>query len=711
MDRVTLFDPDPVPPPGPRPTARTFILLLDSLRYDVAMDPSIMPTLASMREEGEWAQVESAAYAVTVATLRVFFTGRENFSLLAFVSDFTQQFSEKESLLHQLASLGVPMAAYTGRLPPFKHLMKRVHPSPEETPDSDDATALLALEAFLQEDFGLVFAHLDYTDMVAHSHGVRSPRYRELYQRADRLVAQIRARLPADVNFIVTGDHGHDLRGCHILGIRVPTFCVYTGPAYRRGVALGTLHAADQRRMFSRPYGLSAPSDSAPSVKDLLVPPPLRTWPGRVGSWLYFAFLVTLFLNMLARSPLRLSGILAWPPVLAVFLPLPWSAAAGIGMGIVALALASVGLPLRRSLPWTVGLVALGAAFHGLGVAWSPLDAWVHAGSAGPVWVGLAVALVWGGRRLYAGAALLLPPANAPLGWTGMLVPALLGLSRKSPLVLLFTLPFAVPIDEEYLFEGWRSLLTGKAVTSAWILVGLGFLARCVALIQPRSRPRVVLAGVVCAALLTAMPSGRLTPPWALGLLAFTAFAWGVRRRVPDLGSVLMAASAWSWYQYFVVIAPPNLTQVACFIAALSLLARAGGSRAPAAPSRAGGDGLVLYLLGLVVVGFGIMNWSVAPLEWTRLYDWFTAAQVEHFAIWMLPWILGKGLVLLYVLRHALRVQVDPYQVRLCVGIKAAFLLMMMTGFGYSGSLLGYIEAAQQTVVAGLLFVYVLVVE
>ena len=71
-----------------------------------------------------------------------------------------------------------------------------------------DVRVALTVEAALRGERSLVYAYERELDHTGHVDGCGSPAWRRHLARVDRMVAQLRDALPAEVVLIVTGDHG-----------------------------------------------------------------------------------------------------------------------------------------------------------------------------------------------------------------------------------------------------------------------------------------------------------------------------------------------------------------------------------------------------------------------------------------------------------------------------------------------------------------------
>lgn len=242
-------------------SGRTFILLVDSLRYATALDASVMPHLVALRERSTYGKTLSCRDAVTVSALRAAFTGRDGFSVLGFVENFWRGDAQIDSLFVQTQRSGIPtLLSSDGSFDQFGlENGDRFHHELGE--GTDQVVQEAAVRSLLEDDYlpghhDFIVAHITYADMAAHRYGVGAPEYRAAFAGVDGLIQRIDEAIdPADT-LVVMGDHGHDLEGRHALGLDVPTFSLYRGPGFRRGLDLGTLSITEHRYLTSWSLGL-----------------------------------------------------------------------------------------------------------------------------------------------------------------------------------------------------------------------------------------------------------------------------------------------------------------------------------------------------------------------------------------------------------------------------------------------------------------------
>lgn len=473
MDRLKSYNPIdddgaavsmPAGVPSPK-EARVFVLMIDSLRYETAMNPAIMPNLAQLRTEGVSAQVDNIVTAVTRPSLFTIFTGREDVSLLGFLRNFIDPKSVTvESLFDQLAREGVASAVCSGtHFVQFGQAIGSYQFWDVRAPPASYEQKLLEMADRLgRGECGLAVGHVLETDHAGHKYGVHRPEYRAVFREVDALIPQLRARLPTGATLVVMGDHGHTEDGNHSLSFGLPTAAVYAGPPFRRGFDLGTIKLATNRYLLGAAFGLPlrtygyagdfCPEAVVPRGRTVVTgdggrPAPTNEaerWDVRLG-WLSLGFgvLFALWLNVALPewSPLDFSGwrlALAAVPLGACFLPLGWvGPVASVTGGIIMMWAGRGAVSRAKRLRWTLGFAAMACALPAWG--WllgktlmaqrtvTPRDlmmAWLAAGAAGVILATRAnrtkLAWLW-----LVAPGLLLLPSNAHYGWIGAWVPVL----------------------------------------------------------------------------------------------------------------------------------------------------------------------------------------------------------------------------------------------------------------------------------------------
>jgi hypothetical protein len=254
-------DADPAPDhPGSR---RMFLLMVDSLRYETAIDPHHMPHLQALRARSACAKVKTTHDAVTVPALRAAFTGEDRISVFGFVRNLWHSDEGVGSLFTPLAGRGDRVGVWSdGSFRQFGPDLAAQHfnRSGEGTEEERQNRAVgEALQAFLAGSFDVVIAHIVYSDSVPHVYGIHHEEYHRMARAVDDLVRRLDQAIPPQESFVVMGDHGHDEVGRHMMGLDVPTFALFRGPAYQPGADLGHIAITDIRYLVSFALKLPLP--------------------------------------------------------------------------------------------------------------------------------------------------------------------------------------------------------------------------------------------------------------------------------------------------------------------------------------------------------------------------------------------------------------------------------------------------------------------
>ncbi len=734
---------------------RVFVLLIDSLRYQTAISALLMPKLSRLRAHAAYGRVTPTRDAVTVPCVRAAFTGRDRTRVLGFVANFLKGNAGIESIFTQLSAAGRRGAAYSdGAFNQFgvAGIDRRSNGDPEpqagETQDRRDhvdeqnATVPLALADFRSGKHDLVVMHITYTDHVAHEVGIDAPLYAQRYATADALVAQLDSAIPATDTLVVMGDHGHDARGRHALGLQVPTFALYRGPGFVAASNLGNLSIRDHRYLMGYALGLPLPADYDA---------------GRYPAALLARDALPADYAQLPRAhELAMLGV-----------PAQRRGTYAIGvLGLSALLLGWMLLTAARSrdlavlLPWRrrtlLSLLSAALGFCALGASFPSLRRFVHEPSYSMLallWAacfGLAAALVRMRRDLrhawvLVAAPLLLSfptvyrygaPATMGPAWLGWLLCLALGVRQwaggdpdASPtavarsrswwlvavLLVLLLVPFAALESSNFRFDEWV-LWPVAALPQGFLYLSL--LAKLVVFIAPRAPRSQQLAGLAAALLLAAAQLGLLPASLQLTAVVSLLAVAVVLRLQPAPGgspsdrSLQLAAAVTGvllLHHATVRIPPSAYYWQDCLLAAVVLSARL--SRELPAQLRAFAWALILFF-AFFAAGWVSFAWTVHQLEWGFLYDWLSAAFVEKHVLLLLPLILGRYLLPIVAARCLLARELGsgsadyPYGLaRLLVGGKVASLLLWTCGIAYVNVTSDlYLEAAQQTGIAVVLW-------
>jgi hypothetical protein len=696
---------------------RAFIFVVDSLRFETAMDPAMMPHLAALRGVGTFARVTPSNDAVTVPCLRAAFTGVENTKLLGFVTNFLKKRAGVRSVFTDLASDGRRAAAFSDDA--FTQFGKEAvdtfsngDDGPTEVKDQN-GTIAEALRVFGSGRYDLVAMHITYTDHVAHEDGVRSPQYRQRFSEADAMIAAIERAVPENDTLVVMGDHGHDDEGRHSFGLDVPTFAIYRGARFRRAVDLGTVPIRDHRYFLGWALGLPLPGDyDGGRHPDALIPTggsgdyaaratanpgaaaaadsARRTAYAATAADMMTAFVAWTFVTgPLAASPPAGLLVVAWASTVPRFVA-PGSL--GGALAGIAASLACLGWVVLRGRRGAavMALSAAVACCWGLGLLFPVIRPAFHEPkyeSIALFWILLGV-LAAGVSRFKSdaryGAAILAfplfcfvptvyrygsPAAMAP-AWIGALL-CLLAASRRAmaataatlAAAILFLVPFVAADSSDYRFDEWVLYPPDK---NPIVWIAGAALAKAVLLWRRGDRPTVRVGALIVTTVLVIFERVRLARLEELAAVVVLGYAaWAFRRRRSSDGR---ATSIWAASQEErlawiagMLLAHHALTRVEpeaylwrdWLLAAVFLSAKAVKDFLPVPAARQGAHAALLFF-SLMAAGWVTFAWTVHRLEWGFLYEWFSAPFVERHVGFFLPLILARYVLPLLVARFVL---------------------------------------------------------
>lgn len=679
---ATVAKPVPSAEADPAPL---FVLFIDSLRYETAMDPALMPAMAALRTESAWARMNTVYQGHTMPAVRALFTGAMSTGVFSIVTDFSHANLRLESVFTDLKASGRSSAAWSsGHFLQFGDALEHrfVHPflGANEGGDPmllrDQRRVGEALALFAEGRHALVAAHVEFTDYAAHQFGTHHAEYRRYFAAADALVAKVLKEIPPGVSLAVVGDHGHDERGAHKAGLDIPTLAAFRGPAFRPGFALGTIEITEARYLMHaalrQPINRAAFAHAA--LDRALVPgaePPALVSPVALAA--------------VRRLP---AGVLVAAVLLAVLGWRLWENASGWGPGLAAVALGALFAPAPLG-PWLAAGLALLALFRRM--AWREATiltasgaalvligtAFVHAsatppigrGAAAALFAGLALFVGWRPRRerpLWLGACAasviwILEPWQHATGWLaashaiGLVVIwlAAFGAWRRAPWSAAAIVLVALWLASVYRRDGGHwAFATPKSfleLVPCAVVAGIAKLLLFCAF-APRSFAGVTVA-VLSAGLLGAEQwfVDRSVLGWderiaATALLVGFGIAWGVARwwRAATWAPLFGIAALFALFYHGVRAQPFDFAWADLLFGGFFLAARLASDDVARAALAAGGVALSYAL---------VQGWLPGGVEWRALYDWIPAQVVETHVLWFLPWILFRETLALWIVR------------------------------------------------------------
>lgn len=216
---------------------RLFIYFVDSLRFDYAVNPELMPHLNALLPQSVWGRVTPCATNMTVHCVEAAFSGIDRSTVLAFGEDFNPQKSKnKTSWFFQMKNRGARITAVSDYVIPtlYSGALTENYVYPKGT--SQRFLVNKALSQFSRPDTNVTIVHLLGPHDDGQTFGSNSPQYRSQLKEVDELLGHVVSRLSPTDSLMVMGDHGMDDDGRHMYNMDVPTFYLYRGPDFARGV-------------------------------------------------------------------------------------------------------------------------------------------------------------------------------------------------------------------------------------------------------------------------------------------------------------------------------------------------------------------------------------------------------------------------------------------------------------------------------------------
>jgi len=223
---------EPLPPGN-----RVFIYFIDSLRFDYATDPALMPTLNRLLPESTWGEVIPCATNMTVHCVEAAFSGIDRSTVLAFGEDFNPQKSKhKTAWFFQMKNRGAHIAAVSDYVIPTLYPGAIAQSHVYKKGASQKKLVEKALEYFSDPRNTVTIVHLLGPHDDGQTFGSDTPQYRAQLKEVDDLLADVVARLRPTDTLMIMGDHGMDDEGKHMYNMHVPTFHLYRGPDFTPGL-------------------------------------------------------------------------------------------------------------------------------------------------------------------------------------------------------------------------------------------------------------------------------------------------------------------------------------------------------------------------------------------------------------------------------------------------------------------------------------------
>ena len=653
-----------------KPTARIFVLLIDSLPSRLVTGPEALKTFRNVRDRSTILPLETTYDAVTAPAIEAAFTGRPDRRLFSIVQNFSQLTGQTRSLFSELKMMDQTVEVYSDPVS-FSALQGSIGSiKPNKIPRSDRPTDSwwlqqglkapfdhlkdeiarqskqldLAVQSFNKGPATLVIYHLTFFDQAAHSLNVHP----ELYRLATAALQNILQRVldhpwggPKAISaptpfaspstntatdhlnniLVIFGDHGHDLQGRHLAGLSVPTafLTIPRHPSLAKVGGTMPMHAVKVALQSLLGYANlpnSWPNDSAAKA----IPYETFALLIFVATWQFVALLIGGF--CLYGKPTLLSvtnngtldtqvswTLLSWLPLLLL-----------------------VVLPTNIGLPLVAMILGCG------------LTAYSYQANGGAL-----------GKSLF--AVLLLTILVALISLSGSLISARELLAKSPPTFFLLTVLAGLvfrPVQ-----RAWRCCLISGGSLLFWSvssqdLANVNFQPVFVPLLDGSSWQEYLWTGSSFVAVIYLMLSpgsiqqanhcedhSHPTRPQTMASSRLTlgrVAPYVLRMGMLGIGFLMLETTVVPLIGKLQIV-----TLVATARLALIDLYRHGWKY----PRTASALQVGYLLVTFINLGWIISGWTLANIEWNFLYRLFNTSSVEHHILFMIPMILGRYILII----------------------------------------------------------------
>jgi len=232
---------------------RLMLVILDSLSPE---DAEAMPQMRTMMRTGWSSEVEPCLDRLTKMCIDEALTGRQYFSLFGLLRNLGPlQSGLGPNLLRDARAAGRSVAMVTaGDLTSYdgdvdaQEIFKGGYSAPE----------MASLLDFAQSH-DLVVYHYRWHDSISHRSRVGSKRYKRSLREMNGALGRLKRGLPADMDLMVLGDHGHTKDGRHLQGLDVPTVMAVRSPRVNSLQLQGRVPLTAARLLAGSIMGLHSP--------------------------------------------------------------------------------------------------------------------------------------------------------------------------------------------------------------------------------------------------------------------------------------------------------------------------------------------------------------------------------------------------------------------------------------------------------------------
>ncbi len=253
-------------PPAVRPLSpHLALIVVDGLRFDIAVDPAKMPNFARRMRDEAHAEVWAGSVTTTSAAVLAMGAGQESDFAQVVMNLHAARARHNDLIANcRRAHVRVALAGDGVWHQAFGEFDSEALDRPNLALHVDNSAETLrqGLDLARTEPRpGLLIVHLSAPDHFGHGFGVFSPQYERLLRSIDERLERFYEQLPADVTVVALSDHGMLAHGSHGVSSdverRTPLFAF--GPGIRRGASLPRLSQTDLAGTFALLLGVSVP--------------------------------------------------------------------------------------------------------------------------------------------------------------------------------------------------------------------------------------------------------------------------------------------------------------------------------------------------------------------------------------------------------------------------------------------------------------------
>ncbi len=713
--------------PAPPRRGRTFVLLVDSLPFAMASDAERMPALARFRAEATWMACSGAVDQVTNPAVLAAFTGTDHFRIFGFVRNFLRGSEVAGSIFDDWRRSGLRVFVHGDdsllQFGQFGLTYRALNNSEDlaELEDGQKEAFADAIRAYEGHEYDVTVFLMTVVDAAAHRYEHYRSEYLDAFAITDAWIDRAMAAMGPDDTLMIFGDHGHNSRGVHAMGLDIHTFIGIRGPGFARGVALPEVPITVVRYLLSWATGVPlGASYEGPSMAEALVStgprpepfvaartahraaPPLRA---STALAIALGLGVSLWLSGVRRS----WGAIEAASVMATATPLffapshLWllyaSVLAGLA-GVVAEAFRRKGPASDLWVALIAGVLSASMVRYGVLLGQKVLGEDLASAEGGdyvlPALVlGFLLACVvgpdWGSLVAVGAAMLLLPTTDYTYGWTALFASMLLllafdhgvlGLRRRyrhdrlraprdewlSRIVALVVIAWILQrygetVGWDFLFQRWEPWFFRFAAIDLPDWQSGSFFAKVLLFVRFRRSPALHATAAFSLALLSGYELGYLprTTLWNLpviaGLFGAALLAPRALRDRETAAEVRDQLLLASGLLAFLVFVRNEKDTYLWLNLLLAAVALIARMVQPLAPVARRHAHALLLLFGVVIAGWVDVCWSTNQMEWEVLSSALPAETIRSHVILFLPVLVGRYLVPVWLVRLVLRSQ------------------------------------------------------